>query len=91
MRNFFGLSSEHQVQILREQYFVSKNIQGISFHDTLTMPTYIRRMYIFFLNDDNKKIQEYIDNQKNQQSSSGGKGRRTSTVSGKSVNSFGAG
>ena len=61
----------------------------MSFHDTMIMPTYIRKLYIHFLNEENKQVTEKIQSQQNTQSRTTGKGKRTRTVSGKAVNSFG--
>ena len=89
MKNFFGLTSEHQRYILNEQYYVSKHVPGISFMDTMTMPTYVRKMYIHFINQDNKAMVEQMKEQRQNITKNVGKGKRTKTVSGKAVNSFG--
>jgi hypothetical protein len=53
------------------------------------MPTYIRKLYIHFLTEETKQVSEKIQSQQNTQARTTGKGKRTRTVSGKAVNSFG--
>lgn len=89
MTSFFGLSNEHQRGILNEQYYVSKHIPGISFIDTMLMPTYIRKLYIHFINQDFKQISDKVKEKSQNTTRTTGSGKRTTTVSGKAVNSFG--
>ena len=57
--------------------------------DTMTMPTYVRKLYIHFINQDNKNMIESMEAQKAQTVTNSGNGKRTRTVSGKAVNSYG--
>jgi hypothetical protein len=87
MKNFFGLNKEHQKHILQEQYVVSRHIKGISFNDTLMMPTYVRRMFLHYLKEESDaQKQHYEEAQAKQKGTE--KGSRTTTISGEAVNKY---
>ena len=54
----------------------------MTYSDVMAMPTYERRYYLGMLTKDFERKQEQIEEQKDQQTTSGGKGSRTSKISG---------
>ena len=57
----------------------------MTYLDVMAMPTYERRYYLGMLTKDFERKQEQIEEQKDQQTTSGGKGSRTSKVSGQQL------
>ncbi len=57
----------------------------MTYSDVMAMPTYERRYYLGMLTKDFERKQEQIEEQKEQQTTSGGKGSRTSKVSGQQL------
>ncbi len=57
----------------------------MTYSDVMAMPTYERRYYLGMLTKDFERRQEQIEEQKEQQTTSGGKGSRTSKVSGQQL------
>lgn len=57
----------------------------MTYSDVMAMPTYERRYYLGMLTKDFERKQEQIEEQKDQQTTSGGKGSRTSKVSGQQL------
>jgi len=57
----------------------------MTYSDVMAMPTYERRYYLGMLTKDYERKQEQIEEQKEQQTTSGGKGSRTSKVSGEQL------
>jgi len=57
----------------------------MTYSDVMVMPTYERRYYLGMLTKDFERRQEQIEEQKEQQTTSGGKGSRTSKVSGQQL------
>lgn len=56
----------------------------ISYSDVLSMPTYERRFFLYSFINENEKRQEQMENQSQ---TSGGKGTRTTKVSGEALKS----
>jgi hypothetical protein len=60
-------------------------MKNMTYSDVMAMPTYERRYYLGMLTKDFERKQEQIEEQKDQQTTSGGKGSRTSKVSGQQL------
>jgi hypothetical protein len=60
-------------------------MKNMTYSDVMAMPTYERRYYLGMLTKDFERRQEQIEEQKEQQTTSGGKGSRTSKVSGQQL------
>jgi len=60
-------------------------MKNMTYSDVMVMPTYERRYYLGMLTKDFERRQEQIEEQKEQQTTSGGKGSRTSKVSGQQL------
>jgi hypothetical protein len=60
-------------------------MKNMTYSDVMAMPTYERRYYLGMLTKDFERKQEQIEEQKEQQTTSGGKGSRTSKVSGQQL------
>jgi hypothetical protein len=60
-------------------------MKNMTYLDVMAMPTYERRYYLGMLTKDFERKQEQIEEQKDQQTTSGGKGSRTSKVSGQQL------
>lgn len=60
-------------------------MKNMTYSDVMAMPTYERRYYLGMLTKDYERKQEQIEEQKEQQTTSGGKGSRTSKVSGEQL------
>jgi hypothetical protein len=60
-------------------------MKNMTYSDVMVMPTYERRYYLGMLTKDFERKQEQIEEQKEQQTTSGGKGSRTSKVSGQQL------
>ncbi len=60
-------------------------MKNMTYLDVMAMPTYERRYYLGMLTKDFERKQEQIEEQKEQQTTSGGKGSRTSKVSGQQL------
>ena len=60
-------------------------MKNMTYSDVMAMPTYERRYYLGMLTKDFERKQEQIEQQKEQQTTSGGKGSRTSKVSGQQL------
>jgi len=79
---FFGLTSDYKVPLLEEIYICTQNLKGFNYSDVLELPTYERRFFLGLLSKDFQKREEEIEKAQQQAKSKGGKGNRTSTVSG---------
>lgn len=69
---------------MEEVYLFTQHIKGFKYSDVMEMPTHERR---FFLGEKLKEMgkqEEHMENLKNQ-TTNGGKGVRTSTVSGEAL------
>ena len=60
-------------------------MKNMTYLDVMAMPTYERRYYLGMLTKDFERKQEQIEEQKDQQTTSGGKGSRTSKISGQNL------
>ena len=60
-------------------------MKNMTYSDVMVMPTYERRYYLGMLTKDFERREEQLEQQKEQQATSGGKGSRTSKISGQQL------
>ena len=82
---FFGLTSDYKLSLLEEVYLCVRHL-GMSYSDVLMMPTYERRFFLTTFINEKEKQKEHMEEQKNNVSS-GGKGTRTTKISGEALKS----
>ena len=82
---FFGLTSEYKVPLLEEIYICTQYLKGMSYNDVLSMPTYERRFFLGLLNKESREREERIEEMKAKAQTKGGKGSRTTRVSGNAL------
>jgi len=86
---FFGLTSEYKAPLLEEIYICTQYLKGVTYNDVLSMPTYERRFFLSLLTKEANERKEEVERMKEETKTrnSGGKGNRTTRVSGDALKS----
>ena len=64
-----------------------QHLKGVTYSDVLRMPVYERRFFLGLLNKDARERQEQMEEMKAKAQTKGGKGSRTTRVSGEALKS----
>jgi len=82
---FFGLTYEHKSNILEEIFICTQNLQGFTYRDVLSLPTYERRFFISLLLKRKEKQDEIKEANSENNITTDSKGNRKRKVSGSAL------
>lgn len=71
--------------LLEEIWVCTQHMKNISYTDVMAMPTYERRYFLGMLTKDFERKEEAFEEAKEKSNTTGGKGSRTSKVSGQQL------
>ena len=71
--------------MLEEIYICTQHLKGFTYSDVLALPTYERRYFLGLLTKDVREREEQAEKMKEQAQTKGGKGKRSTRVSGEAL------